>query len=86
VASQAIARQLGNRDGMSFGEIRNWMAALGDSGWLDQPHTRRGGTPSPKAFVFYVEQLNGIDSGTSCDLGVRADAGPAGPIEDASPV
>jgi heat-inducible transcriptional repressor len=60
VASQAIARQLGNRDGMSSATIRNVMATLGEAGWLDQPHTSAGRTPSPKAFRYYVEQLNGM--------------------------
>jgi heat-inducible transcriptional repressor len=60
VASQAIARQLGNRDGMSSATIRNVMAALAETGWLEQPHTSAGRTPSPKAFRFYVEQLNGM--------------------------
>jgi heat-inducible transcriptional repressor len=60
VASQAIARQLGNREGMSSATIRNVMASLGDAGWLDQPHTSAGRIPAAKAFRFYVEQLNGM--------------------------
>ena len=68
VASQAIARQLGNRDGMSSATIRNVMAALGDSGLLDQPHTSAGRTPSPKAFRFYCEQLNGMARSGSSGL------------------
>ena len=60
VASQAIARQLGNRDGMSSATIRNVMASLGDAGLLDQPHTSAGRVPAAKAFRFYVEQLNGM--------------------------
>jgi heat-inducible transcriptional repressor len=60
VASQAIARQLGNRDGMSAATIRNVMASLADADLLDQPHTSAGRTPSAKAFRVYVEQLNGM--------------------------
>ncbi len=60
VASQAIARQLGNREGMSSATIRNVMASLGDAGLLDQPHTSAGRVPAAKAFHFYVEQLNGM--------------------------
>ena len=60
VASQAIARQLGNRDGMSSATIRNVMASLGDAGLLDQPHTSAGRVPAAKGFRFYVEQLNGM--------------------------
>ena len=60
VASQAIARQLGNREGMSAATIRNVMASLADADLLDQPHTSAGRTPSAKAFRIYVEQLNGM--------------------------
>ena len=60
VASQAIARQLGNREGMSSATIRNVMASLGEAGLLDQPHTSAGRVPAAKAFRFYVEQLNGM--------------------------
>jgi heat-inducible transcriptional repressor len=59
VASQAIARQFANKDGMSPATIRNVMAALGDAGLLDQPHTSAGRIPTARAFRFYVEQLSG---------------------------
>lgn len=59
VASQAIARQFGNKDGMSSATIRNVMASLGDAGLLDQPHTSAGRIPTARAFRFYVEQLSG---------------------------
>jgi len=57
VGSQAIARQLGNKDGMSAATIRNIMASLDESGLLDQPHTSAGRIPTPQAFRFYVEHL-----------------------------
>lgn len=63
VASQAIARELrrrlGNTEGMSAATIRNTMAALGEAGWLDQPHTSAGRIPTARAFRFYVDQLTG---------------------------
>lgn len=59
VASQALARQFGNQEGMSAATIRNTMAALGDAGLLDQPHTSAGRIPTPKAFRLYVDQLAG---------------------------
>jgi heat-inducible transcriptional repressor len=59
VASQALARQFGNQEGMSAATIRNTMAALGDAGLLDQPHTSAGRVPTAQAFRFYVEQLAG---------------------------
>jgi heat-inducible transcriptional repressor len=58
VSSQAIARQLGNKEGMSAATIRNVMASLDESGLLDQPHTSAGRIPTPQAFRFYVEQLS----------------------------
>jgi len=57
VASQALARQFGNQEGMSAATIRNTMAALGDAGLLDQPHTSAGRVPTARAFRFYVDQL-----------------------------
>ncbi|HEX3435579.1 MAG TPA: heat-inducible transcriptional repressor HrcA [Pseudacidobacterium sp.] len=59
VASQAIARQFADKDGMSSATIRNVMASLDNAGLVDQPHTSAGRIPTAKAFRFYVEQLNG---------------------------
>jgi heat-inducible transcriptional repressor len=59
VASQTVARQLDNKDGMSSATIRNVMASLGDAGLLEQPHTSAGRCPTASAFRLYVEQLNG---------------------------
>jgi heat-inducible transcriptional repressor len=59
VASQALARHLGNRDGLSSATIRSVMASLADSGLLDQPHTSAGRIPTARAFRFYVEHLGG---------------------------
>jgi heat-inducible transcriptional repressor len=59
VASQTVARQLDNKDGMSSATIRNVMASLGDAGMLEQPHTSAGRCPTAKAFRLYVEQLHG---------------------------
>ncbi|HET9087343.1 MAG TPA: heat-inducible transcriptional repressor HrcA [Acidobacteriaceae bacterium] len=56
VASQAIARQQ-NREGMSAATVRNVMADLSESGYLEQPHTSAGRVPTAQAFRFYVEQL-----------------------------
>jgi heat-inducible transcriptional repressor len=59
VASQAVARQLDNKEGMSPATIRNVMAALGEAGLLEQLHTSAGRCPTARAFRLYVEQLNG---------------------------
>jgi heat-inducible transcriptional repressor len=59
VASQALAHHFGNRDGLSSATIRNVMAALADTGLLDQPHTSAGRIPTAQAFRFYAEHLSG---------------------------
>jgi heat-inducible transcriptional repressor len=59
VASQSVARQFADKDGMSSATIRNVMASLSEAGLLDQPHTSAGRIPTAKAFRFYVEQLSG---------------------------
>ena len=50
VASQTVARQLDNKDGMSAATIRNVMAALGEAGLLEQPHTSAGRCPTAQCF------------------------------------
>src|ERR1035438_9092314 len=57
VASQAVARFLADREGLSSATIRNVMAALGEAGLLEQPHTSAGRVPTAAAFRYYVEQI-----------------------------
>src|SRR3984957_11721909 len=57
VASQAVARMFADRDGLSSATLRNVMAALGDAGLLEQPHTSSGRVPTAAAFRYYVEQI-----------------------------
>ena len=59
VASQAVARHFGSKDGMSAATIRNIMASLDEAGLLDQPHTSAGRIPTAQAFRFYAEQIAG---------------------------
>src|ERR1700761_3554727 len=59
VASQTVARQFENKDGMRAATIRNVMASLADAGLLEQPHTSAGRCPTASAFRLYVEQLHG---------------------------
>src|ERR1700677_3461772 len=58
-APQTHARLLDDKDGMSAATIRNVMAALGEAGLLEQPHTSAGRCPTARAFRLYVEQLHG---------------------------
>ena len=55
VASQAVSRRFENKDGMSAATIRNVMAALGEAGLLEQPHSSAGRIPTPQAFRLYAE-------------------------------
>ena len=57
VASHTLARQFGNKGGMSAATIRNIMASLDEAGLLDQPHTSAGRIPTAQAFRFYAEQI-----------------------------
>ncbi|MDR3724447.1 MAG: heat-inducible transcriptional repressor HrcA [Terracidiphilus sp.] len=57
VASQALARSLANREGLSSATLRNVMAGLGEAGLLEQPHTSAGRVPTAAAFRYYVEEI-----------------------------
>jgi heat-inducible transcriptional repressor len=57
VASQAVAHFFADRDGLSSATLRNVMAALGESGLLEQAHTSAGRIPTAAAFRYYVGQI-----------------------------
>lgn len=57
VPSQAVARVFADREGLSSATLRNVMAALGEAGLLEQPHTSSGRVPTAAAFRYYVEQI-----------------------------
>ncbi|HUK87060.1 MAG TPA: heat-inducible transcriptional repressor HrcA [Terriglobales bacterium] len=57
VGSRALARA--NREGLSPATIRNVMADLAESGYLEQPHTSAGRVPTPEAYRYFVEQITG---------------------------
>jgi heat-inducible transcriptional repressor len=57
VASQAVAHSFADREGLSSATVRNVMAALGEAGLLEQPHTSAGRVPTAAAFRYYVEQI-----------------------------
>lgn len=78
VSSQAVSQFFANKEGMSSATIRNVMAALGEMGWLDQPHTSAGRTPTARAFRFYVERL----SEGSDEKQIALSAGIRGQIEE----
>jgi heat-inducible transcriptional repressor len=62
VASQAVALSFADREGLSSATVRNVMAALGEAGLLDQPHTSAGRVPTAAAFRYYVEQITRQDA------------------------
>ncbi|HET7560073.1 MAG TPA: heat-inducible transcriptional repressor HrcA [Limnochordia bacterium] len=55
VGSRTIARRY--HLGVSPATIRNEMADLEESGYLEQPHTSAGRVPSDKGYRFYVDAL-----------------------------
>lgn len=83
VASQAVAQFLANRDGLSSATIRNVMAALADSGLLEQPHTSAGRVPTAAAFRYYVEQITRPDGALARTPGKGANPAEAAPLSDA---
>lgn len=74
VASQALARHFANQEGLSSATLRHVMAALGEAGLLEQPHTSAGRMPTAAAFRYYVEQLmqtGGRSCGSSALSAIR---------------
>lgn len=55
VPSSVVARKYGRR--VSSATVRNEMASLEQAGYLQQPHTSAGRTPTAKAYEFYAEQV-----------------------------
>jgi heat-inducible transcriptional repressor len=85
VASHALAHFLANREGLSAATLRNVMAALGEAGLLDQPHTSSGRIPTAAAFRYYVEQITRRDAQTSRgDAGAQNGMAPGAPALDLS--
>lgn len=57
VGSEMIARKL--RSSLSPATIRTVMAELEDEGFLEQPHTSAGRTPTDRGYRFYVDVVIG---------------------------
>lgn len=55
VSSGLLARRFGKR--LSPATIRNEMAGLEEAGYLQQPHTSAGRTPTGKAYEFYAQEV-----------------------------
>ena len=55
VGSETLDRKYGL--GVSPATIRNEMVTLAEMGYLSQPHTSSGRTPTPKAIKFYISEL-----------------------------
>jgi len=68
VGSRMLSRA--SREGLSPATIRNVMADLADSGYLEQPHTSAGRVPSASAYRYYVEQLSGKAQISKADEGM----------------
>jgi heat-inducible transcriptional repressor len=55
VGSRAVSKQ--SPLGLSPASIRNIMADLTETGYLEQPHTSAGRIPTAKAFRFYIDEV-----------------------------
>jgi heat-inducible transcriptional repressor len=74
VASRSVARL--RRDNLSAASVRNVMADLCDDGYLAQPHTSAGRTPTEKAFRSYIGSLLTNNRVLTAELArVRAELG-----------
>lgn len=73
VGSKAIADRFANASGMSAATIRNVMAELEEMGFLEQPHTSAGRIPTDAGYRYYVDNLLGVLSISSDDLGLIGD-------------
>jgi heat-inducible transcriptional repressor len=83
VASQAVARLFADREGLSSATLRNVMAALGDAGLLEQPHTSAGRVPTAAAFRYYVGQITQPSRATGL-AGISAPGGAESPLSPLS--
>ena len=72
VGSRMLSRS--SREGLSPATIRNVMADLADSGFLEQPHTSAGRVPSASAYRYYVEQLSGKTQLSNTDQAIIKDS------------
>jgi heat-inducible transcriptional repressor len=84
VASQAVARLFADREGLSSATLRNVMAALGDAGLLEQPHTSAGRVPTAAAFRYYVGQIT--QPGRVAAGGLAGISAPGGADSQLSPL
>src|SRR3954469_14804578 len=57
VGSRTISDRFAHRAGWSSATIRNVMADLEDAGYVEQPHTSAGRTPTDKGYRFYVDNM-----------------------------
>lgn len=56
IGSRSLSRA--NSEGLSPASIRNVMADLTESGYLEQPHTSAGRVPTAQAYRYYVTQIS----------------------------
>ena len=71
VGSRTLSRL--NKDGLSPATIRNVMADLVDTGFLEQPHTSAGRVPTPQAYRYYVDQISGRATISAADQTLISD-------------
>src|SRR6267142_709029 len=57
VGSRVLSDRFAHAAGWSSATIRNVMAALEDSGLVEQPHTSAGRVPTDKGYRYYVDHM-----------------------------
>lgn len=57
VGSRTISDRFAHKSGWSAATIRNVMAELEDAGYVEQPHTSAGRTPTEKGYRHYVDNM-----------------------------
>jgi heat-inducible transcriptional repressor len=57
VGSRIISDRFAHRPGWSSATIRNLMAELEEAGYVEQPHTSAGRTPTDKGYRYYVDNI-----------------------------
>src|SRR3954463_13808957 len=62
IGSRVISDRFAHRAGWSSATIRNVMGELEESGFVEQPHTSAGRTPTDKGYRYYVDDLMQVES------------------------
>jgi heat-inducible transcriptional repressor len=68
IGSRVISDRFAHRAGWSSATIRNVMGELEEGGFVEQPHTSAGRTPTDKGYRYYVDNLLGSAALSPSDM------------------